>query len=145
MSPNETTEGSSSPLQKPDEVVKRPRVFVVDDEPLLGQTLQLALDETCDVTLETSGESARRRLLSGEAYDVVLCDLGLPDLSGMEVYRAVARERPELVRAFVLITGGAVTAEARAFMEQHTGPLLQKPFTVTQVERLVSSLARPRS
>ncbi len=117
-------------------------MFVVDDEPLLGQTLQLALDETCDVTLETSGQSARRRLVEGEQCDVVLCDLGLPDLSGMEVYRAVVRDRPDLVPAFVLITGGAVTAEARAFMEQHTGPLLQKPFTITQVERLVQTLTR---
>ena len=118
------------------------RILVIDDEPLLGQTLQLALDETCDVTLETSGQSAKRRLLEGEQCDVVLCDLGLPDLSGMEVYRAVVRDRPDLVPAFVLITGGAVTPEARAFMEQHTGPLLQKPFTITQVERLVKALTR---
>lgn len=118
----------------------RPRVFVIDDEPLLGQTLKLGLDEFCDVTLETSGRAARERLLGGEGFDLVLCDLGLPDLSGIEVYRAVAEDRPELTPAMVLITGGAVTAEARAFLEAHTGPLLQKPFTLLQVERLVHEL-----
>ena len=118
----------------------RPRVFVIDDEPLLGQTLKLGLDDSCEVTLETSGEAARRRLLAGERFDLVLCDLGLPDLSGAEVYRDVVSARPDLARTFVLITGGAVTPEARAFLEQHPGPQLHKPFTLVEVERRVQQL-----
>lgn len=130
------TSAQSNPTTRP----QRPRVFVIDDEPLLGQTLKLGLDESCEVTLETSGASARQRLLAGERFDLVLCDLGLPDLSGADVYRDVVGARPELARAFVLITGGAVTAEARSFLEQHAGPLLQKPFTLVEVERLVQQL-----
>jgi CheY-like chemotaxis protein len=134
----DTTSKSAEQAQKG----TRPRVFVIDDEPLLGQTLRLGLDETCDVTLETSGVAARRRLLGGERFDLVLCDLGLPDLPGTEIYRAVLAERPDLAPSFVLITGGAVTAEARDFLEAHTGPLLHKPFTLVQVERLVQELTR---
>lgn len=126
----------------PTRSVAKPRVFVIDDEPLLGQTLRLGLDDTCDVTLETSGVAARRRLLEGESFDLVLCDLGLPDLSGTEVYRAVVTARPDLAPSFVLITGGAVTVEARDFLEAHTGPLLHKPFTLAQVERLVQELTQ---
>lgn len=119
---------------------RKPRVFVIDDEPLLGQTLRLGLDDSCEVTLETSGDAALRRLVAGERFDLVLCDLGLPDLPGTEVYRGVIAARPELSDTFVLITGGAVTTEAREFLESHTGPLLHKPFTLMQVERLVQEL-----
>ncbi len=118
----------------------RAKVLVIDDEPLLGRTLKLALDESFDVALETSGERARQRLLAGEAFDVIFCDLGLPDLSGMDVFRSISSKRPELAACFVLITGGAVTDEARAFVDQHAGPLLHKPFTVAQVERLVEEI-----
>lgn len=133
MDPSQVRSSSSTREQ-------RPRVFVIDDEPLLGQTLKLGLVESCDVTLETRGLEARRRLLEGERFDVVLCDLSMPDLSGIEVYRAVAEARPELTRVFVLITGGAVTPEAWKFLDSHPGPLLQKPFTLVEVERLVHEL-----
>lgn len=119
---------------------QRPRVFVIDDEPLLGQTLQLGLSDTCDVTLELSGVAARDRLLAGDRFDLVLCDIGLPDLSGIDIYRAVIAQQPEMARVFVLITGGAVTMEASAFLDSHSGPLLQKPFTLRDVERLAQQL-----
>ncbi|HSC88733.1 MAG TPA: response regulator [Polyangiaceae bacterium] len=119
--------------------------MVIDDEVLLGQTLQLGLEETFDVELELSGRRGLERLLSGEKFDLVLCDLSLPDLHGSAIHRAVAAERPGLLSRFVVMTGGAVTVEARGFVDSYRGPLLDKPFTLTDVERLAQSLLGPSS
>ena len=117
-----------------------PRVLVIDDEQLLGQTIQLGLEDTMDVELETSGARGLARLLSDDGFALVLCDLSLPDLSGIQIYARVAGERPELKKRFVVMTGGAVSTESRDFLESYEGPLLNKPFTLTEVENLVSGL-----
>ncbi len=118
----------------------RPRVLVIDDESLLGQTLQLGLEENLDVELEVSGQKGLDRLLAGEGFQLVLCDLSLPDVTGAEIYRRATELRPELSQVFVVMTGGAVTAASRAFLEAYQGPLLHKPFKLSEVEALALRL-----
>jgi CheY-like chemotaxis protein len=119
-----------------------PRVLVIDDERLLGQTIQLGLEDTMDVELEVSGRKGLERLLSAEEFALILCDLSMPEISGIEIYRRIAEERPELTERFVVMTGGAVTAESRDFLDNYQGTLLQKPFTLSQVEGLAKRLIK---
>ena len=116
------------------------RVLVIDDEQLLGQTIQLGLEDAMEVELETSGEAGLERLLKDSSINLVLCDLSLPDLSGIDIYRTIFERRPELIKRFVIMTGGAVSSASRDFLDNYSGPLLNKPFTITQVENLVHSL-----
>lgn len=117
-----------------------PRVLVIDDERLLGQTIQLGLEDTMEVELETSGEKGLERLLNDEKIQLVLCDISLPDLSGIDIHARVEKDRPELMKRFIVMTGGAVSNESRDFLDAYKGPLLNKPFTLTQVENLVNGL-----
>lgn len=123
-----------------------PRVLVIDDEQLLGQTIQLGLEDTMEVELETSGERGLARLLSDDQFELVLCDLSLPDLSGSDIYAQASRAKPEIKDYFVVMTGGAVTNESRDFLENYRGHLLNKPFTLSQVESLIGRVVgtRPR-
>lgn len=121
------------------------RVLVIDDEQLLGQTIQLGLEDAMDVELETSGELGLQRLLTDPTINLVLCDLSLPDLTGIDIYREIADQRPELIDRFVIMTGGAVSTASRDFLENYRGPLLNKPFTITQVEGLVNRLLNNQS
>lgn len=121
-----------------------PRVLVIDDEQLLGQTIQLGLEDTMDVELETSGEKGLARLLSGDPFELVLCDLSLPDLSGSDIYARASRAKPEIKDYFVVMTGGAVTNESREFLENYEGHLLNKPFTLSQVEALIDRVVGSR-
>jgi DNA-binding NtrC family response regulator len=114
-----------------------PRVLVIDDEQLLGQTIQLGLEDTMEVELETSGEKGLARLLADDQFELILCDLSLPDLSGSDIYARVASVKPELKDRFVVMTGGAVTNESRDFLDNYQGHLLNKPFTLSQVEALI--------
>lgn len=120
----------------------KPRILVIDDESLLGQTLQLGLEENLDVELEVCGQKGLDRLLAGEQFQLVLCDLSLPDLSGAEVHRQALAARPELASSFVVMTGGAITRASREFLGTYLGPLLQKPFTLSEVEDLAKRLLK---
>ncbi len=118
----------------------RPRILVIDDEALLGQTIQLGLEDALDVELELSGARALKRLLSGESFQLVLCDLSLPDVGGIEIHQQVVDKLPELEKRFVIMTGGAVSVESADFLDSYRGPRLDKPFTLSDVERLVHRL-----
>src|SRR5207247_1132132 len=63
---------------------RRRRVLVVDDEPLIGQVLLRILRSDYDVSVPKSSTEALARILGGERYDVILCDLLMPRLTGME-------------------------------------------------------------
>ncbi|MGB8329469.1 MAG: response regulator [Polyangiales bacterium] len=118
----------------------RASVIVVDDEPLVGRSIRRALREH-RVQVFSSGEEAIERLCSDEPIDVVFCDLMMPEVSGMEVYAAVSSRRPEIASRFVFMTGGAFTAEARAFLDQNPVICLEKPFELRQIRDLVKERA----
>lgn len=108
------------------------RLLVIDDEPRIGLTLQLLLEEH-DVTVATSGKEAREQLGSAE-FDAVLCDLMLDDTSGAELTAWIAENVPAMKERVVMMTGGAITEEARELMRQHPKDRwLEKPFTASQI------------
>ena len=115
----------------------RATVVVIDDEPLVGRSIRRAL-RGHDVEVFSSGREAIDRLRSGDPFDIVFCDLMMPEVSGVEVYNQVASDVPDLGSRFVFMTGGAFTAPAREFLE--TTPLLclEKPFELRQVRELVA-------
>jgi len=118
----------------------RARVIVVDDEPLVGRSIQRAL-RGHDVEVFSSGEEAIVRLCSDEPFDVVFCDLMMPDVSGMEVFGRVCERRPEITSRFIFMTGGAFTAQASEFLKETTLPCLEKPFELRQIRELVMERA----
>jgi two-component system cell cycle sensor histidine kinase/response regulator CckA len=129
----------------PPEVESMPsRILIVDDEPLLGQTLLYAFKGRHDVVICTSGRDALSRLEKDARFDLVLCDLMMPDVSGSAVYEQVKRSYPQLVRCFVFMTGGAFTERARDFLAKHPGVQLEKPFNIEDIEKLLRGLANAR-
>lgn len=118
----------------------RKRVLVVDDEPLIGTTLRILLDEH-EVKVVGSGVAARELLETGERFDVILCDLMLDGFSGMDLARWLDVARPELASRIVFMTGGAFTDEARAFLRNvPAARQLEKPFSSDQILRVLRSL-----
>lgn len=117
------------------------RILIVDDEPLLGQTLLYAFKGRHDVTICTSGRDALTRLQTDARFDLVLCDLMMPDVSGAAVYDSVKVSHPELAKRFVFMTGGAFTDKARDFLAQHPGAQLEKPFNIAEIEKILRQFA----
>ncbi|TQF15766.1 PAS domain S-box protein [Myxococcus llanfairpwllgwyngyllgogerychwyrndrobwllllantysiliogogogochensis] len=131
------------PLEAPSSAEKRGRLLVVDDEPLVCTALGRTLRPHHDVTLATRAQDALERIEAGEHYDVVFCDLMMPGMSGMDFYSTLMKRYPDQARRVVFLTGGAVTPQARAFLETVTSPHLEKPFAGRELLSLVQErLAR---
>lgn len=120
-----------------DHVASQRRVLVVDDEPLIGTTLRILLEDHA-VTVVTSGRAARDMLDRGERFDVILCDLMLEGFSGIDLSRWLDKNRPELRDHLVFMTGGAFTEEARLFLRSvPTSRQLEKPFSADEIMRVL--------
>lgn len=117
--------------------VRRARILVIDDEPLLGRTLSFMLEENHDVVVATSGREALAQLAKDARFDLLLCDLDMPGVNGCEIHTTLTREHPELLPRFVLMTGGACTTWAEDFMARYAGAHLEKPFTAADVEQVL--------
>lgn len=119
----------------------RDRIMVVDDDPLMCEVLEAMLSSDYDVTAFTSPRAALAALLEDEV-ELVLCDVMMPDLSGIDLYERLVRERPELASHFVFLTGGAFTERARVFLKRIDVPVIAKPFSRHQLFAVVEQTLR---
>ncbi|RMG20102.1 MAG: PAS domain S-box protein [Deltaproteobacteria bacterium] len=120
-------EPEEAPERAPEAAEPKRRVLVIDDEVGIVKGLQRVLGGAYEVTGVTSAGEAIERLEGGAAYDLILCDLMMPDLTGMDFYRWLETKHPDLCARVVFTTGGAFTPEARAFLRSVPNPTLDKP------------------
>jgi CheY-like chemotaxis protein len=120
---------------------QRRRVLIVDDEPLLVRSFTRILERDHDVTAFSSSREALGRIEAGESWDVILCDLHMPELDGVAFFERLSRARPELAAHLAFITGGAFTPRARAFLESTTRPTIEKPLHPEALRALVARMA----
>jgi PAS domain S-box-containing protein len=113
---------------------RRARVLLVDDEPAILRSLERLLGKAHDLTLAHSGREALALLGAGLTYDLVLCDLMMPEVSGIDVWEQLSPERRQV---FVFMTGGTFTERAERFLATANPPVLDKPFTATTLEGLL--------
>ncbi|MDX2053828.1 MAG: response regulator [Polyangiaceae bacterium] len=113
------------------------RVLFIDDEALLAETLQLAFRGDHDVQAVTSAKAALALLERDRDFDLILCDLMMPEETGQAVFTGLKRLAPELLSRFVLMTGGAFTPTTVKFLEDFPGLTLEKPFQVQDIEALI--------
>lgn len=118
---------------------RRGRVLIVDDEPAIARALRVGLGDEHDVTTAASGREALALLLGEErpAFDVILCDLMMPDLGGVELYQQLHAARPDAASAVVFVSGGVFTAQAHDFVQKAGVPHLEKPFEIATLRSLV--------
>ncbi|MDY7228573.1 two-component regulator propeller domain-containing protein [Hyalangium rubrum] len=121
------------------------RLMVIDDEPLLTTALSRMLEPEHEVEAFTSAHRALERLRSGEEFALILCDLMMPEMTGMELYATLCREAPELAERMVFITGGAFTEAGRSFLEKTHLPWLEKPFEPDSLQSRIRGLLSSQS
>jgi CheY-like chemotaxis protein len=117
---------------------RRGRILVVDDEAPVASVIRRALGREHEVQVLTSATEAFRRLDGGERYDVILCDLMMPVMTGMELHAELTRAVPDQAACIIFLTGGAFTPGARTFLDQVPNPRLEKPFQIQALRGLVN-------
>ena len=117
-------------------------VLIIDDDQMIGATLRRILDKEHDVTFVADGKQALDVLLGGRTFDVILCDLMMPIMTGMALHAELLKTMPEMAERIVFLTGGAFTPGARAFLDTVPNQRLEKPLSPQNLRALVRSFVR---
>ena len=119
------------------------RILVVDDEPIVCFSLERLLSKEGEVIAVTSARQALAAIGAGARFDVILCDLMLPEMDGPALHDALRNIAPMQAERMVFVTGGVFTARARDFLASVENPRLGKPFDIDSllatVRRLISN------
>lgn len=117
---------------------RRGRIAMIDDELVLCSLVKKALSREHDVVCFSEATSALQRFSVDANFDVILCDLMMPVVTGVEFYDQLAVTQPKLAERIVFLTGGAFTPEAHAFLERAAKPCVSKPFDVRKLRAMVN-------
>jgi signal transduction histidine kinase len=133
---------ASVPTTTVEEPVRRGRILVIDDEVAIRRALARSLGRHHDVVAVADGNEALARIASGERFDVILSDLLMPEVTGMEIYERLAVDTPNEAKKMVFLTGGAFTDRAREFLERVPNPRIEKPFEVSNILAMIARVLR---
>ncbi|WP_223758803.1 two-component regulator propeller domain-containing protein [Myxococcus sp. RHSTA-1-4] len=137
---------ATPPESAPGAVPARGRVLVVDDDSLVSGAIRRTLSRENDVEVLVSARQALAQLSVPEPrYDVVLCDLMMPEMTGMDLFDALVQTAPRVAERVVFITGGAFTPAARTFLDRVENTRVEKPFDPEALRKLIrAEVARVR-
>jgi CheY-like chemotaxis protein len=114
---------------------RRARVLIIDDEPAVGRTLARTL-RGHDVEALLRAEEALQKIAAGEEFDLILCDLMMPEMGGVELHEAVAAIAPAIAERIVFMTGGVYTERVDTFLRSVPNRRVGKPFRVDEVRAI---------
>jgi CheY-like chemotaxis protein len=117
------------------------RILVVDNDPSISRIIERILGEKHQLRTCTDAREAHDLLLYGSGYDVVLCDLLMPGVSGQEFYAKVVSIDPVAAARIVFITGAATLPDAQTFLASIPNVVLEKPFTRAALRDTVFDVA----
>ena len=127
----------------PSGIVLRPgRILVVDDEVRIARLLEEALGERNQVVVASDAEDALLRLASGERFDVVLCDVRMPCMDGMEFHRRLREVLPAEADRVVFTSGDAWATDVVEYFEGLPNLVLEKPIDLAGLDALIERRIR---
>ncbi|MGH1346685.1 MAG: ATP-binding protein [Nannocystales bacterium] len=103
------------------------RILIIDDEEMLTSALARSL-RGHEVHTANRGSLAVD-VAKTSHFDLILCDLIMPEMTGMDVFEALQAVDDSVRKRFVFMTGATVTSEAKAFADSIDAPVLEKPFS----------------
>jgi PAS domain S-box-containing protein len=117
----------------------RRRILVIDDEIEVGQAVRRILRRRHDVDAVQRADVALQ-LLTTTPYDVILCDVMMPEMTGMEFFERLRAQMPVLAGKVIFISGGVFSPEARDFLQKQDRPTVQKPFEARALRGLIDEV-----
>lgn len=119
----------------------RRKVLLVDDEPHLLKALQRMISQHHDVSIALGGQTAIEILASKE-FDLVISDVMMPEVDGIDLYHHIATTLPGAEKRVVFVTGGVFTTRVQDFLAVIPNRRIQKPFTPDDIFGLIEEATR---
>jgi CheY-like chemotaxis protein len=120
-----------------EEEERQGHVLIVDDEVAFANSLRRLLSAEHMVSIVANGREAFTRIQGGERFDVILCDLMMPEMTGPDLYAALTEAAPEQARRIIFITGGAFSPTAQQFLERVPNPCFEKPCDIQKLRTAI--------
>ncbi|HKA63238.1 MAG TPA: response regulator [Methylomirabilota bacterium] len=121
----------------------RARILVIDDERAVRELISDALGiEGHDVHTAENGKEALD-LIGQNRYDLVFCDLRMPEMDGQRLYEEVQRDYPQVLKRIVFVTAQAHSSDYGPFLRTTGIPVIEKPFTLSQLRQMVEKMVGP--
>jgi PAS domain S-box-containing protein len=117
----------------------RGRVLIIDDEKDLTDVTSEGLSDLHDVQVTQDARQALEWISAGERFDLILCDMMMPLMTGMEFHTRLAALDPQQADRVVFMTGGAFTPRAREFLARLPNLRLEKPFDLGHILAMVTA------
>ena len=119
---------------------QRGRVLVIDDDHALRRAIGRYVKRQHDLVVVESAQAGYDLLISGERFDVILCDMMMPDMDGAEFFERLEAVLPDQAARVVFMTGGAFTQRTKEFLSPTRHRLLEKPFEATVLEAMIQEV-----
>ncbi|MFT4586214.1 MAG: two-component system NtrC family sensor kinase [Limisphaerales bacterium] len=118
------------------------KILVLDDDPNLTEVLRVFLElEGYQVAVVHNGVEGVKMVM-GESFDLILCDMVMPNMRGDMFYKAVERTKPRLCKRFVFMTGHQTDKEVNDFIRGIRGLVLWKPFEMHQLTEAIGLILK---
>ncbi len=125
------------PPSGPEVVKLRGRLLLVDDEPFILRVVNLVLGKDHEVVTRESAVEALALIAAGERFDLILCDLMMPQMTGEALHGELVRLAPEQAERMIFLTGGAFTPASQQFLADSSIEYIEKPFESADLRAVV--------
>ena len=119
-------------------------ILMIDDEPLIlrsyGRNLQRRFGH--DVVTAIGGAAGLAELENDSEFDLIICDLSMPGISGVDVHRAICDHHPEFANRFIFLTGGNASEMVENYLASSGLPVLTKPVSEVELEKALAEASR---
>ena len=119
-----------------------PLALVIDDEPAISQLVGQFLESRGWRAVILNDSTAVEASLAEQPFALVICDLKMPGMNGLDVLRLLRHKQPKLAQRFLLMTGNLADAEQMQNVELAGIPILRKPFTLSRLAESVDALLK---
>jgi two-component system NtrC family sensor kinase len=118
----------------------RARILVIDDERAVRDLISDALSiEGHEVFTAENGKEGLD-LIGQYRFDLIFCDLRMPEMDGQALYEEVQRDHPQVLKRIVFVTAQAHSADYGLFLRTTGIPVIEKPFTLSQLRQAVGKV-----
>jgi PAS domain S-box-containing protein len=134
--------GQAEPVEEPAApraTPRRARVLVVDDEEAFCRAVERMLGAEHEIVATCDPFDALRRVEAGEEFDLLLTDVVMPRLSGMELHALLSRSAPALADRTLFVTGGATDVAVAEFLAARPGRVIEKPCSASALRAAISA------
>jgi CheY-like chemotaxis protein len=115
------------------------RIFVIDSDPQTASVVESTFAREHEIVTTSSGFAAIERIAIGRAFDVILCDIEMPDLSGKEIYRRVLESAPQTAAKIVFLVSDAKAH--RAFLDSVQNHFVPRPVAAGPLRETIRAMS----